>query len=94
MVEQGGITRRRRRAQELEIYCYLVAEIQGTLATPDPSHPLLPHSITSSKVLQGLIDRFPGVTLHMRTHMHAGAQDYALDCALDWGALVAGPAGL
>jgi hypothetical protein len=83
-IKCGGaacVTRRCCGAQELEIYCYLVAERQGTLATPDsdsdthntwatpdPIHHFLPPSITSSKVLQGLLDRFPGVTLHMHTH--------------------------
>ena len=39
--------------QELEIYCFLVNEMRGTE---------LPSAITSSKVLQGLVDKFPGAT--------------------------------
>ena len=40
-------------AQELEIYCFLVSEMRGAE---------LPSAITSSKVLQGLLDKFPGAT--------------------------------
>ena len=52
------------RAQELEIYCFLVSEMRGAE---------LPSAITSSKVLQGIIDKFPGAThvhTHVRTPMH------------------------